>query len=144
MGESQSIRFFSRARTSSQRGYALVAAIILAVLYFGLVELLLMDSSLQLAEARRFRARIVALTLAENGAELAAVQLASPDRMIADERAEDWQGVIRGRMAKNAGQQFEIEGKSETAGTERLTASVRIRGRVVGNDVRIQYTIHSR
>ena len=125
-----------------QRGFALVAAIILAVLYFALVELLLIDSSRELAEARRFRATIVAMTLAENGAELAAVQLVSPDRLIHEARLEDDQGRIEGRMAKNAGGQFEIEASGVTSGVVEIRSTVRVRGRIVGNDVRIQYTMH--
>src|SRR5258707_6138860 len=39
-----SMRFSSRDRTSSQRGYVLITAIALAVLYFGLMELMLIDS----------------------------------------------------------------------------------------------------
>ena len=56
----RSIRSSSRARTS-ERGFALIAAIALSVLYFALMELMLIDSSRELAEARRFRARIVAI-----------------------------------------------------------------------------------
>jgi type II secretory pathway component PulK len=126
-----------------RRGFALVAALVLAVLYFALVELLLLDSSRELAEARQFRARIVALTLAENAAELAAVQLAAPDRMTNDSRLENDQGKMEARMTKNAGGQFEIEAKGETSGVLQIRSRVRVHGRVVGNDVRIQYTIHS-
>ena len=158
MDESGSIRSCSRARTSSSRGYALVSAIVVAVLYFALVELMLIDASRELAEARRFRARIIALTLAENGAELAAWQLADPNHTRADVRDEDWQGTISGRMAKNApgqppiagntapqlGVPFFIDGKGEASGVTPVRATVHVRGRIVGNDVRIQYTIHSR
>jgi type II secretory pathway component PulK len=143
MGGLRSTRSCSRVRMSSRRGFALVAALVLAVLYFALVELLLLDSSRELAEARQFRARIVALTLAENAAELAAVQLAAPDRMTNDSRLENDQGKMEARMTKNAGGQFEIDAKGETSGVLQIRSSVRVRGRVVGNDVRIQYTIHS-
>jgi hypothetical protein len=71
MDKSPSIKSCNRARTS-ERGIALAIALIVAVLYFGLIELMLYDASRELAEARRFRARIIAVTLAENGAELAA------------------------------------------------------------------------
>ena len=85
----RSIRSSSRARTS-ERGFALIAALTLAVLYFALMELILIDSSRSLAEAQRFRARIMAATLAEDAAELAAlnmraktssrVEISEPDR----------------------------------------------------------------
>ena len=56
----RSIRSSSRDRTS-ERGFVLAAAIILAVLYLGLIELLLLDGTRALQEAQRFRSRIVAL-----------------------------------------------------------------------------------
>ena len=136
----RSIRSCSRAHTNSQRGFALIAAIALAVLYFGLVELLLMDASRELAEARRFRAKVVAATLAENGAELAAAQMLT--RNFFNDSYDDTQGTVRGTMRKDAAGQFEIVGTGETTGVIRTTASVRIYGRILGNDVRIQYTMH--
>ncbi len=62
-------RFFNRGRTSNQRGFVLGAALLLAVLYFALMELLLLDSTLSLQQAQRFRAHIMATTLAESAAE---------------------------------------------------------------------------
>jgi hypothetical protein len=118
-----------------------VLALVLAVLYFGLIELLMLDSSRELEEARRFRARIVAETLAENGAELAALQIASRDRN--DVAAEDWQGVVKGTMLKSAGGSFDITAEGTTSGVTESKANVHVRGRVVGNSVRIQYTVHT-
>lgn len=135
------IRSSSRARTSSQRGFALIAAIALAILYFALIELLLIESSRELAEARRFRSRVIAATLAENGAELAAANMVN--RMFSTASAEDWQGTIEGRMTRTAGNQFEIEGSGETKGLAKSKATVRVYGRILGNDVRIQYTMHA-
>src|SRR5204863_3948307 len=70
----RSIRSSFRGRTT-ERGYVLISAIVLAILYFALMELMLIDSSRAVREAQRFRARIVATTLAESAAELAALQL---------------------------------------------------------------------
>lgn len=106
-----------------------------------MVELLLLDSARGLEEARRFRARIIAETLAENGAELAALQIVTNDN--AQATAEDWQGTIAGRMTKNPGGQFDIEAEGRTAGLTESRAKVLVRGRVVGNSVRIQYTVHT-
>lgn len=115
-------------------------AIVLAVLYFALVELVLLDSQRELGEARRFRARIVAETLAENAAELAAMQIvareSTPQFSV---NTED--GTISGRMTKTAGA-FEIHGEGTTSGITQSTARVILRGRVVGTDVRIQYSLH--
>jgi hypothetical protein len=115
-------------------------AIVLAVLYFALVELVLLDSQRELAEARRFRARIVAETLAENAAELAAMQIvtreSTPQFSIGIE-----DGTISGRMMKTASG-FEIHGEGTTSGITQSTARVILRGRVVGTNVRIQYSLH--
>lgn len=135
----RSIRSFSRARTS-ERGFALIWAIGLALLFFLLIELMLIDSSRELAEARRFRARIVAETLAENGAELAAAQMVLRDYARAS--AEDWQGEIVGTMTKSAGG-FVIVGEGTAKGTEKASARVHVQGRISGTDIIIDHTMHS-
>jgi hypothetical protein len=106
-----------------------------------MVELLLLDSARELAEARRFRARVVAETLAENGVELAAEQIVAKDKTEAT--AEDWQGTIVGRMAKKPGGEFDIVAEGQTSGLTESRAKVVVRGRVVGASVRIQYTVHT-
>ena len=113
----------------------------LAILYFAMVELLLLDSARELAEARRFRARIMAETLAENGAELAALSIITTEK--SEGTAEDWQGTLVGRMAKNPGGQFDIEAEGRTTGLTESRAKVLVRGRVIGTKVKIQYTIHT-
>ena len=116
-------------------------AIVLAVLYFALIELILMDSQRELAEARRFRARIVAETLAENAAEVAALQLVSrPMTPQFTVQMED--GTISGTMMKTGTSNFEIHGDGTTGGITQSNAQVILRGRVVGTSVRIQYSIH--
>jgi hypothetical protein len=142
-----SISCSSRAR-KSERGFALVAAISLAILYFALVELMLIDSARELKEARRFRAKVVAATLAENGAELAAAQMMT--RYTGTESDENWQGRYSGRMTRTAStdgsgeERFVISGDGETTGTERVRAHVEIRGRILPpSDIRIQYAVHS-
>jgi Tfp pilus assembly protein PilX len=136
----RSTRSCSRARRSSERGIALILALVLAVLYFGLIELLLLDSARELSEARRFRARIVAETLAENGAELAALRIVTTDS--ADSKAENWQGSITGSLRKNAGGNFDLVGVGITGGITESRATVLVRGRVDKGRVYIQYTQH--
>lgn len=135
----RSIRSSSRA-TTTERGFALIWAIGLAVLFFMLIELMLIDASRELAEARRFRARIVAETLAENGAELAAVQIASRPPMPVS--AEDWQGKIKGQITKAGDGSFVIVGEGTASGTERASATVRVEGRVEGTNIIISFTRH--
>ena len=146
MDGSPSIRSCSRARTS-ERGIALAIALIVAVLYFGLIELMLYDASRELAEARRFRARIIALTLAENGAELAARDLVN---MPSDPAPmTDWQGTISGDVTKSGdktsavGETFKINGTGDATGIVEAHATVYIQGRIDAAGIHIDYTRHS-
>jgi hypothetical protein len=116
-------------------------ALVLAVLYFALVELLLLDSQRELAEARRFRARIVAETLAENAAELAALQLVSRDSTPYFS-IDTEQGTISGSMKKKNANTFEIHGEGTTAGITQSTARVSLHGVVTGKTVQIDFSYH--
>ena len=118
-------------------------AVILAILYFGLIELLMIDASRALNEAQRFRARIIAFTLAENGAELVSAGIVDPDKTFVVGNADDEQGHYQGKLQKTAGGVFDIEAEGTTSGTERVRATVRMRGQVVGNEIKIDYTNHS-
>ena len=137
----RSIRSSSRAHTSSERGFALIAAIGLAILYIALIELLLIDSSRELAEARRFRAKVVAATLAENGAELAAASMLT--RPTANVNATDFQGTIQGTLRTTSGGSFEITGSGSTTGVVQTTSRVTLQGKIEGNRVKIEYAVHN-
>jgi hypothetical protein len=136
----QSIRFFSRARTNRERGFALISAIVLAVLYVALVELMLIDSSRELAEARRFRARVIANTLAENGAELACAGMV--ENPVSPAPVTDWQGTTSGTISKT-GNEFTATGDGLTTGIVQTRAHVELRGLINGTDVRIWYSTHN-
>ncbi|HEX7420223.1 MAG TPA: hypothetical protein VF505_10080, partial [Thermoanaerobaculia bacterium] len=62
-------------KRKNQRGFVLITALTISILYFALMELLLIDSSRALREAQRFRAHVLAGTLAESAADLAAFQI---------------------------------------------------------------------
>ena len=128
MEKLRSIRSCSRARTT-ERGFALAIALILAVLYFGLIELLMIDSSRELAAARRFRARIVAETLAENAAEGAALRIADETTTWTKFTRTDEQGEMDGEMRKS-GNSYIITAKGISAGLESTQVSVRLQGQV--------------
>lgn len=136
----RSIRSSSRALT--ERGFALIAALALAILYFALMELLLLDSSRALMEARQFRARVVAATVAENAAELAALNMRIGLSKTA--RESDEQGDMVGTLTMNA-PSFSIEGEGETTGVIRQKARVVVDGEInlTTGMVRINYTNHS-
>jgi len=130
-------------RDRAQRGFVLGAALIIAVLYFALMELLLIDSSRALNEAQRFRAHVVAATLAESGAELAAVQLTANTG--ADVEAQDTQGKMAGKMTASfggVGKTFEITGDGESIGVPSEKAHVELKGLVTGTNVQIDYATH--
>ena len=130
----------SRARTR-ERGYVLVAAITIAILYFALMELMLIDSSRALREAQRFRSKVVAATLAESAAELSAASMVT--RNAGDSiNADDEQGSMKATCNVN-GQAFVINAEATTSGVSPVTSSVRVQGRIVGKQVMIDYTFHS-
>ena len=140
MDSLRSTRSSSRGRTSSERGIALITALFIAVLYLGLIELLLMDGARALQEAQRLRSRVIAATLAENAAELAAEDMVNrPAATVSD---EDDQGKIDGEY-RRTGDQFDLIGNATTAGVAPESANVRLQGRIVGNHIAIDYAIHS-
>jgi hypothetical protein len=134
------MRFLFRGRTTEQRGYVLISAIALAILYFALMELMMIESSRALREAQRFRSRVVAATLAESAAELAAAQMiTSPGSTTS---AQDEQGQMLGGL-RIFGNQFELNGDGTTSGVAPIKASVRVQGRIEGSHIAVDYTFHS-
>ena len=124
-----------------ERGYVLVAAITIAILYFALMELMLIDSSRALREAQRFRSKVVASTLAESAAELSAASMVT--RNAGDTiNADDEQGSMKA-TCKVDGQAFNIDAEATTSGVSPVTSSVRVQGRIVEQRVVIDYTFHS-
>ena len=125
-----------------QRGFVLAAALALAVLYFLLMELILIDSSRALAEAQRFRSRTVVAALAENGAELAAQDMVN--RAGANITTTDPQWNVTGSLVRT-GDQFELKGNARTLGVVPVTAKVLVQGRInpSTHQIEIDYTVHS-
>ena len=143
----RSTRSSSRARTA-ERGFVLGMAMVIAVLYFLLMELLLIDSSRALGEAQRFRSRVVATTLAENGAELAAermVHLATNE----PEVDQSVQGDAGGEYTRNGnplaegGAQFELHGSGKSKGVAPASASLMLEGTIRGNRIAIEWARYS-
>jgi Tfp pilus assembly protein PilX len=134
----RSISSFSRGRTP-ERGFVLAAALIIAILYFALMELLLMDSARALHEAQRYRSRVIADTLAENGAELAAVQLISNPG--GDVKANNSQGEMSGSL-KRVGNSYLLTGDGNATGVPASTAHVELNGTTEGTNVTIVFATH--
>lgn len=134
-----SIRSSFRARTR-ERGYALISAIALAVLYFAVMQLIMIDSNRVLREAQRFRSKIVSHALAENAAELAASQM-----MLTSVRtinAEDGDGKMKSALNKSSNS-FLINAEGTSFGVEPRKATVRLQGRVDGLKIVVDYSFHS-
>lgn len=135
----RSIRSSFRARTS-ERGYALISAIALAVLYFGVMQLIMLDSSRALHEAQRFRSKVVSETLAENAAELAAVDMI--EKTSAQVEARNDQGEMKAVYRRGANT-FELTAHAKSFGAEPKEADVKLQGRIEGNRVLVDYSAHS-
>jgi Tfp pilus assembly protein PilX len=134
-----STRSSSRARTR-ERGYALIAAIALAILYFAVMQLIMIDSSRSLTEARRFRAKVISTALAENGAELAASQMVLTTQR--NVNATDADGKMKATL-EHSSSEFVISAEGTSYGTEPRTATVRLQGRVQGAKITVDYAQHS-
>jgi hypothetical protein len=135
-----SISFSSRGRTD-QRGFVLAAALLIAVLYFALMELLLLDSTRALQDAQRFRSHLIAATLAEDGAELAAAGMISKSGGSAER--DDDAGKVVGTYVRTGCCSFELKGDATARGVPAASAHVRLQGRIQGNTIAIDFATHS-
>jgi hypothetical protein len=104
------------------------------------MELMLIDSSRALREAQRFRARIVATTLAESAAELAAAQLVTAPG--ATVNASDEQGTMNATL-QHSGNTFMIDARAESTGVPPQKATVKVQGEIQGTQVKVSYTYHT-
>jgi hypothetical protein len=133
-------------RRPRERGFALVIAIVIAVLYFALIELLLIDAGRELRAARQFRSRIIALTYAENGAEGAALMIVVPEVPLVPFDHEDEQGSATGR-ATRLGDTFTLVGDGGSLGLEPVSAHVEVQGYVerlpTGPELHLDVSVHT-
>ena len=134
-----STRCSFRARTR-ERGYALISAIALAVLYFAVMQLIMIDSSRVLREAQRFRSKIISHTLAENAAELAASQMMLTS--VRNINAKNGDGTMKGALNKSSNA-FTISAEGTSYGAESRRATVRLQGRVDWTTIKVDYSFHS-
>lgn len=121
--------------TTSQRGYALLTALILALLYFGLMELVLIESTEAVRGASRFRSRVTAEILAQNGADLAAEEMVS--RFTRDEESDLPGGHVIASYRRMPDASFEIASAGTSEGPFSARRSLRIAGTVTNGNVAI-------
>jgi len=123
-----------------ERGFVLAAALIIAVLYLALMELLLMDGTRALNEAQRYRSQVIAQTLAESGAERASAQMIT--KFSNNANGADAQGTMTGTM-QHAGNNFEIVGDGVAIGVPSSRAHVELKGAVTGTHIQIDFATHT-
>ena len=119
----------------------LIGALVVALLYFALLELMLIEAVQAMRASQRFRARVAAQVLAENAAEVVAHQLvfSSGKRVqIVDET-----GTMIAQSRRLINDQFEIEASGMITGAVSQSATVAVFGRIQGTSVRVDRTIHS-
>ena len=118
-----------------------MSVLILAILFFALMTLLLIESSEMSRRADRYRSRVMAQVLAENGAELAAQQMVTS--VVTTKSYEDEQGRVEGKYKLSPSGRFDLTGSSETKGLPPVKATVSIQGHLDGTTPRIDFTFHS-
>lgn len=140
-----STRSSRRAHAEGERGYALVASLVLALLFFALITLVLWESTMRYRAAQRFRARVVAQTLAENAAELAAKGLRDGSSLNASAETDEGTMAAKGEASQDVDGtvRFKIEAEGTTRGVQPTRATVTVWGRVDGSGVRVTRTKHS-
>ena len=134
------IRFFSRA-AKTERGFVLISVLVLALLFFAMMELMLIEATVAMRGATRFRARVVAHVLAENAAELAAHDMINDVGKTVSRKTED--GTMSATLLRYPDNTFRIDASAETSGALTQRATVEIRGAVQGEKVIIDRTRHS-
>lgn len=119
----------------------LLSVLLIAVLYFGLIELLLGDATQRLREAQRFRATITANILAENAVELATARMVHLSVNQASAELDD--GSLSGTYRRVGEDGFIVEATGTTNGMFRTKRTVTIHGEIRASSVRIHQTRHS-
>ena len=131
-------------RTERERGWVLLSVLVISTLYFALIALVLWESTIRYRAAQRFRARVIAQTLAESAAELAGRSLVLGSSDSIEEEIND--GLMLGRAIVTGGSDegsFHIEAAGRSAGVSHAEASVEVWGRLRGGRVIIDRTSHS-
>ena len=139
------IRSSRRAYADPERGYALLSTLVLAVLFFALISLVLWESALRSRSAQSFRSRIVAQTLAEDAAELAARAIGDGTSPSVSEESDEGTMEAKGATTTDIDgtTRFKIEAEGSSRGVQRAHATVTVRGRVEQGALRVTQTRHS-
>jgi S1-C subfamily serine protease len=126
------------AARGREAGFTVVAALLIAILFFGLIGLLLVESAEAYRNAQRFRARVTAFVMAGNAVEIAAAGIVSGAAHRVDVEIDGYQLTAE---VQRAGERFVITAASVRSGGG-AGASVRVEGRVVGSSIEVFRTLH--
>lgn len=110
-----------------ERGFALITALVVAALYFGLIQLVLMESILAYRQARGVSRRTALHILAEDGVELVTRDFCSSSGATATLETEEGKVEARSRLLGN--DRFIIESVAVSGSG---TAKVKLEGRFNG------------
>lgn len=134
------MRFSNRER-SDQSGFALISALLLALLFLGLIQLLFIESTEAYRSAMRFRSRVLAQALAESAVEVAARNLVLYGG--ASVNAENADGRMESVFESLGDGRFRIKGKGVSGGVFPMEADVDIEGSVDGTRIEIDRSRHT-
>jgi hypothetical protein len=132
---------FIRAAKTDRRGFVLITVLVLALLFFAMMELMLIESTQAMRGATRYRARVMAQAMAENAVELVAHDLLNGIGKSVTTETED--GLMSGTLEHFPDGTFRITAFAETAGALTHRATVEVRGTVSGPEVVVTRTRHS-
>lgn len=123
-------------RDRDERGFVLIAALLISLLFFGLIELALRDTTEAVRSAHRQRARFASEILADNGIELAAAGMVYEIPKTEERTSRD--GLMRGTFRPLPGNRFELRGEGRSGGVVSVETRVVLRGRSLGSAVVIE------
>ncbi|HSN69224.1 MAG TPA: hypothetical protein VLV48_08270 [Thermoanaerobaculia bacterium] len=123
-------------RDRDERGFVLISALLISLLFFGLIELALRDTTEAVRGAHRQRARFASEILADNGIELAAAGMVYeiPKNEVRTSR----DGTTKGTFRPLPGNRFELRGEGRSAGVAEVETRVVLRGRSQGATIVIE------
>lgn len=124
------------SRDRGERGFALIAALLISLLFFGLIELALRDTSEAVRSAHRQRARFASEILADNAIELAAAGMVY--EMPKNETRSNRDGTMKGSFTPLPGNRFELRGEGTSGGVAEVKTSIVLWGRSMGSSVVIE------
>lgn len=112
---------------ASERGFALVSALVIAFLFFSLIGLILIESTLSLRMAQRYRAKVTANNLAESALQLSLQELVLEEDGVIEFDSDEGRMSTTCKRVPNPNQggfDFVIEATGETRGVTPLRSRV--------------------